>query len=171
MLTAISKRRVSAAIRAFERRFGRGGLVITACERVRRCREAARPFVFRFGSALSALRGGVDDVVPVGVLWQSASPELDVVRDFQPFAQGLGLALSGLVVVLREDDGPEVGKETCGAADLFALASRGAPAQRNSPVEKAEVSERAKAKADTKLTPPTGCRSTASRPFLPTSVH
>ena len=32
----------------------------------------------------------------------------------------------------------------------------GAPAQRNSPVEKAEVSERAKAKADTKLTPPDG---------------
>ena len=45
-------------------------------------------------------------------------------RDLQPFAQGLGLALSGLVVVLRKDDGPDVGKAPCGEADLFALASR-----------------------------------------------
>ena len=44
-------------------------------------------------------------------------------RDLQPFAQGLGLALPGLVVVLREDDGPDVGKDACRAADLFALAS------------------------------------------------
>ena len=60
-------------------------------------------------------------------LWKGARD-----GDLQPFAQGLGLALSGLVVVLREDDGPDAGKETCGEADLLALASRGRPAvQRN----------------------------------------
>ena len=46
---------------------------------------------------------------------------------FRPFAQGHSLALSGLDAVLREDDGPDVGQETCGEADLLALASRGRP--------------------------------------------
>ena len=47
--------------------------------------------------------------------------EGDAGREVHLFAQGPGLALSGLVVILRQDDGLEIGEAVGGAADLFAL--------------------------------------------------
>ena len=82
---------------------------------------------------LSALRGGVDDVVPVGLSGRSSPPEGDVWRDLQPFAQGLGLAVPGLVGVLGQDDGPDVWEGAGGEADLFALASRGRSSETGAP--------------------------------------
>ena len=67
---------------------------------------------------MSALRYGVDEVVPVGILGRKPSPGHGVRRNYLPFAQGLDLAVSGLVAVLREDDGPGVWKDTCSKADL-----------------------------------------------------
>ena len=64
---------------------------------------------------------GVDDVVPVGVFGWPVSVEGDAGREVHLFAQGLGLALSGLVVILREDDGLEFGEAVGGKADLSAL--------------------------------------------------
>ncbi len=45
-------------------------------------------------------------------------------RQLEPLAQGLGLALSGLVAILRQDDGGDVGKGAGGKADLLALSCR-----------------------------------------------
>ncbi len=70
----------------------------------------------RFSRAFGAgrKRSGRPDSGPQpgrsAVRGRASPPERDVGRELQPFAQGLGLAVPGLVAVLRQVDEPDVGE-------------------------------------------------------------